>query len=355
MPFDRPTLEELITRARADFRARLGISGQLVRRAVADVLANVWAGAVHMTHGQLEFLSEQLFGDTAIGSFLVRLASLYGLEQTPAAFAVGDVTATGTDPTPISVGEILVRDDGAFYEVTVGGVISGGTATLTVQAVEAGQAGNLDTGETLTFESPIAGVDATVTVDAPGLSGGTDEETIEELRARYLQRRRNPPQAGAEQDYIAWATSVAGVTRAWVNRFESGLGTLTVRFVRDNDVTIFPDAGEVTAVQTVIDGLRPVTADVTVAAPVENAVAFTIALNPDTAALRTAVEASLDDLFFRDGEPGDGATAGTILLSQIRTAIGVAVGDGDYTLTVPAADVVPALGELLTVGVITWV
>ena len=38
----------------------------------------------------------------------------------------------------------------------------------------------------------------------------------------------------------------------------------------------------------------------------------------------------------------------------MQTAIGVSEGITDYTLTVPAADYVPILGDLPTVGVITF-
>ncbi len=107
--------------------------------------------------------------------------------------------------------------------------------------------------------------------------------------------------------------------------------------------------------QAALDAQRPITAEVTAEAPIDLPVAFTIALNPDTPAIRTAVESELDDLFFRVAEPGDGVGSGTVLLTQIQTAIGIGVGSGDYTLTVPAADVVPAVGELATRGTVTYV
>jgi uncharacterized phage protein gp47/JayE len=76
---------------------------------------------------------------------------------------------------------------------------------------------------------------------------------------------------------------------------------------------------------------------------------------PDNADTRAATTAELVDLLARVAEPGDGIGRGTVLLSQIRTAIGTAEGVTDYSVTVPAADVVPALGNLPTVGVITWI
>lgn len=355
MPFDRPTLTELITRVRGDIRGRLGITGSLVRRATADVLATVWSGAVHMLHGHLEYLAEQLFADTAEEEFLKRQASMYGFTPTAATFASGPLTATGTNGTLISAGTVLVRDDGATYTTDADATISGGTATVTVTADEAGADGNMDEADTLQLESPIAGADSTLTVAAGGITGGNDEETTEALRARFLLRLREPPTGGSDADYEQWALEVAGVTRAWVYRHEDGLGTVTVRFVRDGESPIFPSGPEVTTMQDYLDSQRPVTAEVTAAAPVALAVDFTVSITPDTATTQAAVEAALTDVLFREAEPGDGAGRGTVRLSQLLVAIGTADGVTDFTLTSPAADVVPALGELATLGTVTFV
>ncbi len=354
MPFDRPTLPSLVTRISSDFRSRLGILGAILRRAMAQVLAIVWAGAVHTLHGYLEWVAKQLFAHSAERDYLIKHASLYGITPTPATFATGTVTATGTNSSVIPVNTILVRDDGFTYRVTVEATIASGTATVSVEAKEAGESGNLGAGELLTFESPIGGVNSTVTVTAGGIIGGNDEEGTEEVRDRLILRLREPPQGGSDQDYVGWALAVPGVTRAWVYPHEDGLGTVVVRFVRDNDGSIFPDAGEVTAVQTALDAERPVTAEVTAEAPVALNVAFTIAVVPNTQAVKDAVTAELDDLFFRESEPGDGAGRGTILITAIRTAIGVAEGITDYTLTVPSANVVPTVGQLPVRSTITW-
>jgi len=122
-----------------------------------------------------------------------------------------------------------------------------------------------------------------------------------------------------------------------------------VRFVRDDDASIIPDAGEVAAVQAHIDALRPVTAQVTVVAPVAVPLNFTLLVVPNTAAVKTAVEAELRALLQREAEPG-----GTILISHIREAISIATGETNYTLTTPAADVTHTTGQMATMGTITW-
>jgi uncharacterized phage protein gp47/JayE len=353
VPFARPSLASLVDRVRGDLRGRLELLGPLLRRAMADALGAVFAGAVHTSYGYLDWLSKQLFGDTAEREQLLRKAAPYGITPVPATYATGTATATGTNGTPIPAGTILRLDALTSYRVTTGQTIASGTATLPIAAVLAGSLANIPGGTSLTFESPIDFVAATATVVAD-IEDGVDEEGTEELRARYLLRLREPPEGGADQDYEAWALAVPGVTRAWVYENELGLGTVVVRFVRDGDVSIFPDTGEVAAVQARLDSERPMCAEVTAVAPTNLVVAFTIHLVPDNSDTRAAVKAELDDLFKREGAPGDGVSLGTIKLTHILTAIGTAAGVTDYTLTAPSANIVPGVGQLPTVGAPTW-
>jgi len=360
VPFARPSLSDLITRIGGDLRGRLSIVGPLLRRAMVDVLSAVWAGGVHELYGKLDFDAKQLFAATAEREQLLRISSMYGITPNAATFAVGNVTATGTNGSPIATGTILRLDSVTSYRVTTGQTIASGTATLPVAAVLAGAAGNVPATTALTFETPPNGVNSAAVVATGGLTLGDDGDDgdagTERVRARLLLRLQEPPAGGRGPDYIAAALSVAGVTRAWVFGLELGLGTVVVRFVRDGDSgSIFPDSGEVANVQAAIDAMRPITAAVTAVAPTSLAVAFAIHIVPDTTDTRTAVAAELVDLFARVAQPGDGAVAGTVLLSQINTAIGVAAGVTDFTLTVPSANVVPALGQLPTIGTITWV
>lgn len=349
MPFSRPTLQELVNRTLADAQTRLG-ADELVRREDLQVLARVLAGASHGLHGFIDWLSQQVIFDTAESEYLERWASIWAIERKAAASAAGSVTLTGTSGTLVPLGTLLVRADGAEYETAADVTLSAGTATAALTALVAGQAGNAAAASTLTIATPIAGVNSTATVTSGALTGGADSESDDDLRDRFLARLRQPPHGGAQHDYTAWALEVPGVTRAWVYPAELGLGTVTVRFVRDDDASPIPDAGEVLAVQEYIDALRPVTADLTVVAPVAVPLDFTIELITDTAAIRAAVEAELRDLLLREAEPG-----ATILISHIREAISLATGETDHILTVPAANVTHVTGEMATFGVITWV
>lgn len=351
MAFQRPTLTQLISRVETDLQTRMpDQKGGILRRSVLGVIARVMAGVAHMLHGFLEWLSRQFLPDTSESEWLVRHASLFGISRRAETAATGSVTFTGSDGATIPQGTTLVRNDGTEFTTDEGGTISGGEASIDVTASEAGTEGNTDEGVTLSLASPINSVDSEATVDSGGISGGTEDESDDDLRARLLQRMRNTPQGGAENDYERWALEVAGVTRAWVYPQNSGAGTVGVTFVMDNQAgSIIPGGSKVTEVQEYIDERRPVTAAVTVFAPSAVALDFTIALTPDTTAVRDAVEAELKDMLVRDAEPG-----GTILYSRIREAISIAAGETDHDLVSPTDDVTHSTGEIAVFGSITW-
>lgn len=347
MSFARPSLADIIQRVRNDVLSRLS-ADDVLRRADAEVLSRVISGVSHGLHGFVEWLSMQVIYDTAEAEFLERWCSIWGVSRNAAAAATGAVTFAVQAGAVIPAGTLLQALDGVQYETTADATVTAPTATAPVVAVIAAAAGNRVTGQSLSMVSPVVGVQATAT--AGELSGGADVETDDALRARLLARIQRPPHGGADYDYVAWALEVPGVTRAWCYPQELGLGTVTVRFVRDNDASMIPDSGEVATVQAYIAARRPVTAQVTAVAPVAAAVNFSISgLTPATAAVKAAIEAELADLLLREAVPG-----GAILLSHIRAAISAATDETDFTLTVPSANVTNVAGAISTMGTVTW-
>ena len=349
MPFTRPTLPQLIERNITDLESRLPGTDARLRRSNLNVLARMMAGAVHGLYGAMDFIALQVFPDTAEAEYLDRWASIWGITRKAAAKAQGPITLTGLTGSIVPAGTVLTRSDSAEFTVDANTTLVAGTATAQVTASVAGAAGNTAAASALSFVSPVAGVNTAAVVAAGALVNGSDMETDDGLRDRLVARIQDAPHGGADFDYVNWAKEVAGVTRAWVYPQELGAGTVTVRFVRDDDASPIPDGAEVAAVQSYINARRPVTAVVTVAAPTAVALNFTIGVTPNTAAVKTTVEAELRDLIRREAVPG-----GTLLLSHIREAISLAAGETNYTMTAPTADVVLTLGQLTTFGAITW-
>lgn len=355
MPWARPTLTELRDQAFADFQARLP-EAQLLRRSNVGVTADVLAGLAHSHYGFLVWVQAQLFPDSAETDFLDRWARIWGVARKPAARGAGVLTATGSDGAAIPQGIVLARADGARVETTQAAAIAGGAAAVPVRALAAGAAGDAPPGVEYRLETALAGIDAAWTVadagDGTGLAGGADAEADAALRARLLARIQAPPHGGAGFDYERWALEVAGVTRAWVRPGWLGLGTVGVGIAADADPAgPIPPAAQVAAVAAHLEPLRPVTAEVHVFAPAPRAVDVTIeGLDPDTPAVRQAVDLELADLFRREGALGAG-----LPVSKIWEAVSLAAGERRHVIAAPAADVAPAAHELPILGTVSYV
>jgi uncharacterized phage protein gp47/JayE len=207
----------------------------------------------------------------------------------------------------------------------------------------------------LQLVTPISGIEGTGTVDADGLTGGTDIESLTLLLERLIRRIQDPPKGGAPGDFVTWALEVAGVTRAWEyvgvdGEGNPGIGKVALAFVRDEDDSIIPSAGEVEEVQDYLND-RFFGEEVIVFAPTAAPMAFEIRLSPNTVAVQNAVKAELQDMITRDAEPG-----GTIPISRINEAISAAAGEVDHLLVSPTADVEHDFGEMATYNAagFTW-
>lgn len=346
MPFDRPDPQEILRRIEAEIDIALPGADARLRRSVEGVIARVLAMASHELYGYLEWISQQILPDTAEQEYLERHASLWGIARRPASHASGIVQFSGTDGSIVPAGSILVRNDEAAYTLTADIVFAAGVGSGPVVAAIAGASGNADAGTRLRLSSPVAGVVSDGSAVAPGLTGGADQEGDDLLRTRVIERIRQPPHGGASFDYDTWAKEIPGVTRVWGFPTQYGPGTVAVTFVMDDKIgTIFPSAGEVAVVQSHIDFKRPVTADVTVFAPVAMPVNLEIHLNPNTIAVQNAIRDEIADLFRREASPG-----GTLYLSRIREAISTAGGEFDHILVAPAANVVAPFGQIPVPG-----
>ncbi|MCO6414824.1 baseplate J/gp47 family protein [Siccirubricoccus sp. KC 17139] len=286
----------------------------------------------------------------------------------PATYATGTATFTGLQGSVIPTGTTVLRGDGLAYTTNEERVVgSGGTATVPITAVEDGANGNADAGITLTLTSPIAGV-LPAGVSASVITGGADQEDNESLRTRMNQAYASPPQGGAADDYVTWAMSVPGVTRAWVNPLGAGAGTVVVYAMLDQaqavnggfpqgttgvatlETRADPATGDQLTIANCIYPLRPATALVYVAAPAPQPIDITITtLNPNTTAIQAGIAQAIRDLFVRVGTP----LGGTIYPSDLNGAIASVSGVNHFTLASPTSPVSIAVGSLPTLGTLT--
>lgn len=343
MPFKTPTLPELIKRIKDD------LQGDALQQSDAQVLSRAHAGAAFAIYGYMQWIAKQILPDTADEAMLERQAQLrIGGRKQPTT-ATGTVQVTGTTGAFLPEGTVLQSSSGKKYTVTEAVALTGTTANATVVSVEKGADNNLATGETLSFVSPVASIEDTATVQDPGITGGTDLESIEDLRDRVIRSYRVIPCGGDADDYVTWALEVEGITRAWTIGNYMGPGTVGVFCVRDDDDPITPDENELQAVKDHIETVRPVTADVYVLAPTLKSINVTVKVTPDSQSVRTAVQTALANMIQSEATLG-----GTIYLSHIRAAISSATGETDNTVIAPTEDVVCGRSEIPIMGEITW-
>ena len=357
MPFTRPTLSSLITGVKNNLFARFPSLDPALPNSFAANLAEVIAGSVSGLYGYLDWTADQSFPDTASDENATRWATIFGLTRLVAVKADGDVTFTGTVGSAVTTGALLVGSSGIEYSVDTGFTLAAASEDHAVTAVTAGVDGNIDAAGGLTFVSVPVGMDSSATVASGGLTGGTDQETDIELRARILVRLANPPKGGTAADYDAWAKEATDVTRSFVTA--PSAGNVQMYFVMDETYTVpatigIPAAGDVTDVQDYIDVRRPVAAIFTATAPTADTVDFNLTIIPDTPANQTATDTELLSTILAER-----SVAGTISLSDFYEAMSRVPDLTGWTINTinggAPAGVAVAAGAIHTMGTTTYV
>lgn len=354
MPFERPSLSELIERARLDIEA-VGLDlVSRVRLSFEDAFARMVAGVAHGLHGHIAWATAQILPDKASMPFVRRWGNMLGLSPRPANEATGVVrfTRTAASGAVPAEGAVYRFSDGTEYSILYPLFNSASTTIdANVVAVVGGAAGNRDAGDELAAVVAVVDLDSPAIVQAPGLERGIGAETDEQYRARVVRKLANLGDAGAPGDFVNWALEIPGVLKAWEE--VTGAGEVEVAFVDGDYETgeyVFPDVARVAVVDAYLESVCPITIDVIAVAPVAEAVNYTLSVTPDTAEVRAAVEAELTALHAREGAPGV-----TLPISRIREAISAAEGETDHVLASPAANVVPsAPANILTRGTVTF-
>lgn len=354
--FARPTFSEILDRVQSDMDSRLDGTDSRLRRSILETIAYIIAGVAYGLYSFIDYLSRQIFVDTAEVEYLNRWGVIWGVERLQAVQASGLVDFAGVDGTLIPSGTELQRSDLALFTTKDDGTIASGAVSIQVIAELPGDTSNTTAGSTLTFTTPIVNINSNAVVAVGGLTGGLDMEDDDSYLERILLKIQQPPQGGAAIDYEIWAKEAnAAVTNVFVYPLENGPGTVTVRFMcygaTSNGI---PDSTLIGIVQDYINTKKPATANVTVEAPTAEDLDFTIGLtlNPGfvLADVKTNVEAILGDMMRRDSVPG-----GTIYRNRIIENILAADGVFSANLTSPLLDKTATTSDsILVMGTITW-
>lgn len=193
--------------------------------------------------------------------------------------------------------------------------------TVFAISVESSGSVNRDSGASFSLSSPIIGIQEPGRADFLGVTGGSDQEDVEDFRARIIFERSGFEALFNDEQIEQQAKTVPGVTRVFVKKITPEVGQVTILFLRDDDpASIIPGAGELEDVKDALILILPATTsedDVFVQAPTPIDVDFTFTeLTPDTPEMRNVIQSNLAAFFIDDVK-----FETTILSSQFNSVI----------------------------------
>lgn len=370
MPWTTPSLEDLRSLNRDNVQAKLH-SGPLIPNSVMRVMADSNSGLAFLTLLYLDWLAKQLMPDTAETEWLDRFGDIWrpgGASRKAATYGTGVINMRATvNGTTLPNGSLLGGQVGGLilqFQSTQSVVLATTDTPVPVVSLVAGVTG-VQAGNEASLTVAVTNVLSSGTFAS--FVDGVPEETDDTLRARVLDRIRQPPMGGDAEDYVQWATAVPGVTRAWCSPNEMGLGTITVRFMMDDlrattdpMTNGFPLQTDIDAVYAYLQTKRPVAIkDFFVVAPIPQPINFTIInLSEDTNAVRAAIGASVNIMLMLKAAPqhaiGGVSLPPTLIHSVwITEAILAAQGVDYFSQSIPDF-AMPNPGSLAVLGTITY-
>lgn len=241
-------LNDMLSRAPSDVDKR---EGSIIYDALAPA-----AFKLAEAYFQLNNFIDLVSGDTAVGEYLDRVVADYGITRKPATYAIRKIETTGS----IDVGTRWGLND-TSYVITE--ELSENVYSATCEQL--GSVGNQYNGQLENIDN-VSGVTASLT---DIIASGADEESDNNLRARFYQQIQTPSTSGNAADYLKWALEVPGVGDAKVVPLWEGSGTVKVLIV-DSNMEV--DETLEQAVYDYIETVRPIGALVTVDSPAEKVI-----------------------------------------------------------------------------------
>lgn len=357
MPDPRPSRATLLARSQADLKLATNNINYLRPGSIEFATAAMAAGSSHSLYGYIERESAQIVPGTSKGRALLRWAAIWfdGMAPLPASKAAGQVQFTASDGTAYVVDDIVNYASGGTSKITVGDVAAGGFATVTVQADLAGTSGNIPEGASMFHDDPPPGDTGggESFVQAGGISGGTEAETLEAFATRFYAALRVRETEGSTSEYHRWALDVDGITRALVTGRHNGAGTVFISLISDQLTTVMPTSAKA---KEVLDYIRDSTraapeAMLTVTPVLEELVDVAVRdILPNDAATEAEVTAQLEDLFIRSANFGESMSR-----DSINTAIAASPRHISHTLDTPVASVTtPLFYNVNWLGAVTF-
>ena len=195
------------------------------------------------------------------GEFLESKAREYGVERKKGSKAIAKMMFEGIKGTIIPIGFKVQTKDGIIYETIDSYTINeAGKSEGYVQALEYGDTYNTEIGEINQIPVVLVGLISATNIEKA--SGGSYEETDEDLITRTLEKIKNPATSGNANHYMQWALSHESVGAAKIFPKHKGPSTVKVMII---DINKQPaNSAIIKEVYDLIEEERPIGAVVTV-------------------------------------------------------------------------------------------
>ena len=303
----------------------------------ASIRADGTASVVEGLYHHQAYIQKQLFIATADEPYLYIHAEELGLPRLGGTQASGTVTAISNVDLTIVAGSKVTDGKGHYWSVVTDVVLTANVpATINVVADQVGASWN--TISSLIWISPAAGLNGTVTDVSIG--GGSDQEELEDWRARLLERKQLGQSRYREADLIILMKTIAGVKHVYVYPKRRGLGSLDVAITAVGNPPTLPSQALIDTAQTVLDEWAGFWADCRVYSPTEQLVPVSAVVSGANADL-VQVEQVIKD-YFAELAPATAYQA-AILTGRIVALPNVT----DVTLT-PSTNIVPTVDWMHT-------
>lgn len=214
-----------------------------------EALAGVLAAQLYMNYLAVGDTQKNIWPDTADsvsnGGTLERFGfAILGRYPAPAVAGVYTATVTGTVGAVVPGSSVFKADDtsqspGALYQIQGGNfTLATNPDDITVYGLAGGLTFGLAVGNTLTATSPITNVDSIITI-ATVVTDPVDAESLEEYRAKILEKIKLTPGSWSAVDYRLVGVNVTGVkqTYAYAN---SGMSAVVDVYLQGNTDVPYP-------------------------------------------------------------------------------------------------------------------
>lgn len=292
-----------------DFKAITGITLTPSMKNDTNVIKFwTWAGAISASYAEKQRTVNDINAQTASEEELERkLAARTMPPRIQPQSSNGQIqfTLTGAAPIPINT-QVRRKATGDLYQTIEAGVLaSAGSLVLYCSSIDTGNDQNIsaDSGEPFELVSAIVGVN-TACVSASKFLDGRDLETPAEMAARVLEHDQDDNSGGNATAYETWAYASSGeVVTAKCLRLVRGADTVNIVITSGTtDISAAVEAGQtvsrlpsaplIATVLAYIQARNPVTDDVLVLGPTEQALNVTLnySLYDESASNRSYVD-----------------------------------------------------------------